>query len=155
MITPTDGDIKAAMVSAFHLWLGNSITVSEAENGLEQLKHTMQSNPSRFGNALATKQMGTGLLGYRDDVEKVYIIPIQNMTELTGRSNYSPVVAQLKKLGMLSMNNTNNDGTPRPSKKVKLGTGEYVTAYVISYQLFTGEDENSDLPIELMKLFGG
>lgn len=141
VITPKDEDIKKAMVSTFRLWLGNSVTVSEAENGLEQLKHTVQSNPSRFGNALATKQIGTGLLGYRDDDEKFYIIPIQNMAELTGRSNYSPVVTLLKKMGMLSMNNTNNDGTPRPSKKVKLGTGEYVTAYVISFQLFTFDEE--------------
>ena len=54
-------------------------------------------------------------------------------------------------MGMLSMNNTNNDGTPRPSKKVKLGTGEYVTAYVISYKLFTGED---DADTWLDSLFG-
>ena len=141
VITPKDEDIKKAMVSTFRLWLGNSVTVSEAENGLEQLKHTVQSNPSRFGNALATKQIGTGLLGYRDDDEKFYIIPIQNMAELTGRSNYSPVVTLLKKMGMLSMNNTNNDGSSRPSKRVKLGTGEYVTAYVISFQLFTFDEE--------------
>ena len=63
------------------------------------------------------------------------------MAELTGRSNYSPVVTLLKKMGMLSMNNTNNDGSSRPSKRVKLGTGEYVTAYVISFQLFTFDEE--------------
>jgi len=72
------------------------------------------------------------------------------MPEAVGRSNYKPVLNKLKQMDMLAMNNTNNDGSYRPSYRLYVNskskdstrpTGFTVTGYAVSRRLLEVADE--------------
>lgn len=146
-IDSSDEEIKHSIEHALALWLADTETVSEAENGLAQLIHTIQSNPSRFANVLEMDRKGNRLLGYRDDIEQCYVIPKESLVELTGRANCKPVISLLISKGMLIMNNSDN-GKPRPTKRVRLANGERVTAYVISFKLFRAANASEEVKFD-------
>ena len=134
-IAVNDETIMVAVEHVLKLWLTEFPTVSEAERGIEHLKHFILTSPSRFGSADAADRGGNNLVGYRHDTHKLYLVPEENMVEVCGRANYGAVVKKLDELGVLLKNNTNNNGSYRPTYKLKLSNGHYVSGYAISFQL--------------------
>jgi putative DNA primase/helicase len=136
-IAVKDETIMDAVLNVLKLWLTEFPTVSEAERGIEHIKHFILTNPNRFGNANYAHGSGNNLVGYRHASEhlNLYLVPKENMVEVCGRANYGAVVKKLDELGMLLKNNTNNNGSYRPTYKLKLANGHYVSGYAISFQL--------------------
>lgn len=134
-IAVKDETIMDAVEHVLRLWLTEFPTVSEAERGIEHIKHFILTSPSRFGSADAADRGGNNLVGYRHAPLKLYLVPRENMVEVCGRANYGAVVKKLDELGLLLKNNTNNNGSPRPTYKLKLSNGHYVSGYAISFQL--------------------
>lgn len=130
-----DNVIMDATVHVLGLWLKEFPTVSEADRGIEHLKHIIQSNPSRFANAEYVGIGGNNLYGYRHKVLQLYLIPVMCMRDVCGRPGIKGVIAKLDQLGMLIKNNTNN-GVYRLTYKLRLSNGQDVSGYAISFKLF-------------------
>lgn len=103
-ISVKDEVIMDATVHVLGLWLKEFPTVSEADRGIEHLRQSILSNPSRFGSATDKRAVGNNLLGYKDYSKKRYIILRDKMSEVCGRSGYKPVLKKLSELGYLNHN---------------------------------------------------
>jgi len=65
-------EIKASVMDALHLWLADTVAVSETDRGVEHLKQFILRNPNRFADVHADSPRGINLAGYVD-AEKGYI----------------------------------------------------------------------------------
>lgn len=140
VISVSEKEIMATVEHVLRLWLVEMPTVSEAERGVEHLKQYILRNPNRFEEVSNPTPRGTNLVGYYDAEKGIYLILKEAMAEVVGRSNFKPILAKLDDMGMLVKNNTNNDGSKRPSYKMVLANKNSATGYAVSRRLFRMED---------------
>ncbi len=137
LINISPDEAQAAVGLVFDCWLENCALISDVDRGIENIKRFIQTTPHRIRDANdATVKGANKLVGYKDSRNQRYLILKSEFQEVCGVAACRDVLKLLDEQGYLYKNNTNNNGTQRPSSRHYVAGVGSVTAYAIPFSFF-------------------
>jgi len=137
--------IFESLAQIFEGWCKETNFVSEGDRGVAQLKHYVLQNPGAFAVIKKDQPRPTGknYSGLLDEDKGVLLILTKKMAEVTGRSNFKPVVRKLDELGVLVKNNRQSNGQEKDTYKLNFSGGGSASGYGLSMSRLMKTDEET------------